>query len=54
MVMCSYFSAVLNAHSILYLFIGIKVIHNFKEKFLNVKKKKNSLGITCDAIPANK
>lgn len=36
--MYSYFLSVLSAYSIHYLFIGIKVIHDFKKKFLNVKK----------------
>jgi len=45
MEMCPYFLAVLNAHSIPYLFLGIKVIYNFKEKFLNIKKIGIVLGI---------
>lgn len=43
--MYSYFLSVLSAHGIHYLFIGIKVIHDFLKKFLNVKKNLVALGL---------
>lgn len=46
--MPSYFSAVFNVHGIPYLFHGKKVIHNFKEKLLSVKKTMNSNAVATN------